>query len=207
MPQAAPEKKYNSEDTYGLTTSSSSASSDGSNDDLIESIIDKKYNKNDINNVDKEKISYIDNNEDKTGKKKDIYSSDDKDSKMKPQPKPLPPPHITNMNLELNNMKPPIAMKKSVTTSLSTQYTISDISRTKLLVQGSLCTDIPKTSCPIPMPDGEYVLRIGGNTDIDANTAAWFFCGIRGGAKEELAFQISKGKCWPGIKVKASEYM
>lgn len=89
----------------------------------------------------------------------------------------------------------------------TTSYYISDISGKKLHKVGTKCNDtVFSESCWQVLPDGDYILRVGGALNDDSSSIDWNFCGIAGGAQEEMIFRVSDGECTAFSKVTRSQY-
>lgn len=54
------------------------------------------------------------------------------------------------------------------------------------------------TTCKTCIADGEYIFRVTGANDPDADMVEWEFCGYTGGAQTELRFTITNGGCSSG---------
>jgi len=89
----------------------------------------------------------------------------------------------------------------------STQYVISDASRTSIVASGTLCGDLSKAQCQEKLPDGDYVLRVDGNLDRRSGENSWEFCGVLGAAREELSFSMVNGKCVAGVGMTLQEFV
>jgi len=123
-------------------------------------------------------------------------------------PPPPPPPHDPNPQPDTPLPKEhdlPFVLHDVVgdgwflSSGLGTRYSISDNSKTHLLDSGTVCGDLIKEDCVTSLPDGDYYFRVGGAGDEDAALqVSWTFCGVSGGASEELSFAMHKGKCIPG---------
>eukprot|EP00604_Paraphysomonas_vestita_P001481 CAMPEP_0174821890 /NCGR_PEP_ID=MMETSP1107-20130205/10998_1 /TAXON_ID=36770 /ORGANISM="Paraphysomonas vestita, Strain GFlagA" /LENGTH=910 /DNA_ID=CAMNT_0016039459 /DNA_START=897 /DNA_END=3629 /DNA_ORIENTATION=- len=81
---------------------------------------------------------------------------------------------------------------------LSTRFSISDDTKTKLLSFGTLCGEHDKEVCASNLEDGDYYFRIGGAGDVNKDEVSWNFCGVQGKAMQELSFAIVHGKCVAG---------
>lgn len=86
-----------------------------------------------------------------------------------------------------------------------TYYTISDLSRTKLFAEGTLCGSYIKDACLEKLVEGEYVFRVGGNGDDYKALNTWEFCGVTGVAQQELRFTWENGECTAGTLVNAGD--
>lgn len=111
-----------------------------------------------------------------------------------PKPKPAPKPAPKKF--------PYVAMLLNTAghgwfdgTGVSTYYAISDSTRSELIASGTMCGSFSEQLCELPLPDGDYILRVGGNGDSSKDDNSWEFCGVTGGAQTELSFTVSKGKC------------
>lgn len=80
----------------------------------------------------------------------------------------------------------------------NTYYSISDISRTALISEGTICGSYIKEICLEKLEDGEYIFRVGGNGDDYKGINSWEFCGLTGGAQQELKFSWEDGECTAG---------
>eukprot|EP00607_Mallomonas_marina_P007469 CAMPEP_0182416774 /NCGR_PEP_ID=MMETSP1167-20130531/1127_1 /TAXON_ID=2988 /ORGANISM="Mallomonas Sp, Strain CCMP3275" /LENGTH=475 /DNA_ID=CAMNT_0024589827 /DNA_START=211 /DNA_END=1638 /DNA_ORIENTATION=+ len=116
----------------------------------------------------------------------------DLDGKPKPQPKPKPAP----------KKYPYAAMLLNTDgngwfdgTGVSTYYSISTIDRYHLVTSGTMCGSDSQQICEESLPDGEFILRVGGNGDPNRDDNTWEFCGVMGGSQTELVFSVAKGKC------------
>lgn len=86
-------------------------------------------------------------------------------------------------------------------------YYIYDITGIDLIYEGSLCEQTPDHQCFVPLDDGAYILRTTGALDlVDTNNIIWFFCGVSGGATEQLEFYIVNGKCVAPTSFTAQTY-
>lgn len=75
-----------------------------------------------------------------------------------------------------------------------TNYYISDIDGKKLIATGTKCEDMTQ-NCWLPLPDGEYVLRVTGYLNQDGGTRTWSYCGRSGTSQDMLIFSVSDGQC------------
>jgi len=117
-----------------------------------------------------------------------IRRSLDGDSKPKPKPAPKKYPYVAML---LNTG----GHGWFDGTGLSTYYAISDSSRYDLISSGTMCGSFSEQLCELAIPDGDYILRVGGNGDSNKGDNTWEFCGVTGGAQTELSFSVKKGKC------------
>jgi len=132
-------------------------------------------------------------------------------------PKP-PPQHVTALALEFSPVSSsqaksatvPLSIHELPTSKQVVTYVISDKDRKRPLAQGSLCPEpgYTKRVCPLQIPDGDYILRVGGKTTPPGGASyQWSFCGVSAGKLQtELHFQVYKGKCWPGRQLTSDEY-
>jgi len=74
-------------------------------------------------------------------------------------------------------------------------YYISDLEGRKLLSTGTKCDEFATQNCWQTLPDGDYVLRITGDLNVQSVTRSWSFCGRTGSISEMLVFTISNGEC------------
>ncbi|CAE7546477.1 unnamed protein product, partial [Symbiodinium microadriaticum] len=85
---------------------------------------------------------------------------------------------------------------------LSTSWYITDMSGKSMLYSygepycdGASGSDVVcGAGC---LPDGEYIYRATGICDPDKANVEWEFCGVTGGAQDQLEFEIIDGKCVP----------
>lgn len=75
-----------------------------------------------------------------------------------------------------------------------TNYYISDTQGHRLLSTGTSCTTL-SSQCYQNIPDGQYVLRVGGGLNNYHDDHKWTFCGRVGGAEEQLNFVVKNGEC------------
>jgi len=88
-----------------------------------------------------------------------------------------------------------------------TEYYISDAEGHRLFHRGTLCEGSVTQDCWVGLPDGEYVLRVGGNLLGDSGDHSWEFCGrATGAAQEELQFIIRNGACIPLSHISSTAY-
>jgi len=78
-----------------------------------------------------------------------------------------------------------------------TSYYISDANGDKLISTGTLCGDLLSAECWQVIPDGTFILRVGGGLDADSGDHTWDFCGKTGGSQRQLLFTVSQGECTP----------
>jgi hypothetical protein len=77
---------------------------------------------------------------------------------------------------------------------LGTNYYVSDIAGLKLVGAGSSCSSTER--CLVSLPDGSYVLRIGGDLNSLRRDNSWKFCGLSGdGSGAHIVFEISEKQC------------
>lgn len=57
------------------------------------------------------------------------------------------------------------------------------------------------TTCDTCLSDGEYVLRVSGANYPSPNDISWTFCGVSGGAMNQLTFVIQNGICIPSLPI------
>jgi hypothetical protein len=124
----------------------------------------------------------------------------DLDTKDSPKPKPKPAP----------KKYPYVAMLLNTAgrgwfdgTGVSTYYAISDSTRYELVTSGTMCGSFSEQLCELQIPDGDYILRVGGNGDASKDDNTWEFCGVTGGAQTELSFSVKKGKCSASADLKS----
>lgn len=79
--------------------------------------------------------------------------------------------------------------------NLGTNYFVADMQGRKLIDSGSSCS-ATGDSCPVSLPDGSYVLRIGGDLNPLRKDSQWNFCGMSGdGSGAHIVFEITGSKC------------
>lgn len=82
-----------------------------------------------------------------------------------------------------------------------TMYYVSDVDGKKLYASGTACVSgVTEVSCWVELPDGEYVIRVGGALDSSIERQ-WQFCGgIHYQTKQtELYFTVQDGSCIPSL--------
>ncbi|CAE7788268.1 unnamed protein product, partial [Symbiodinium microadriaticum] len=92
---------------------------------------------------------------------------------------------------------------ESVSAYLSTSWYITDASGRDVLYTYSdpFCGagySGAEVDCGACLPDGSYVFRATGICDPTKDDSRWSFCGVRGGAQEQLEFEMVNGKCYAG---------
>lgn len=86
-----------------------------------------------------------------------------------------------------------------------TYYSISDITRSTLYVEGTLSGPYIKDICLEKLEEGDYIFRVGGNNDDYRALNSWEFCGVTGIAQQELKFNWENGECTPGAVTNAAD--
>jgi len=79
-----------------------------------------------------------------------------------------------------------------------TYYYISDLSGMNLISSGTLCTGTHSYQCWQVLPDGTYLLRIGGALNYNLGDV-WSFCGVTGGSKSSWCSQFRGGNVRPSL--------
>ena len=86
-----------------------------------------------------------------------------------------------------------------------TYFILTDLEGKRIIRRESQCGGglTPLThSCwmnyPEPIPDGEYIARIGGaRAGLATGLHTWSFCGVDGGQLEHFQFKVQNGQCYP----------
>ena len=87
-----------------------------------------------------------------------------------------------------------------------TYFAISDISGKKLMSLGAMCQRAMDYHCWQVLPDGEYILRVGGALDVNSGENSWQFCGVMGGSQVQLVFKVTNGQCEPILSLGRRQY-
>lgn len=89
----------------------------------------------------------------------------------------------------------------------STSVYISDPKGKHLIHSNTNClSGIATEQCWQVLPDGDYVMRVGGGLNDDSGDHTWIFCGISGTAQQQLTFSVSGGYCYPQVKLGVASY-
>lgn len=84
----------------------------------------------------------------------------------------------------------------------STSVYISDPKGKHLIRSNTNClSGISSEQCWQVLPDGDYVMRVGGALNDDSGDHTWVFCGVSGTAQQQLTFSVSGGYCYPQSKL------
>jgi len=103
------------------------------------------------------------------------------------------------MEIELADQLPDSWFQKD---GSGTSYYVSDSLGLSLFTSGSICGDSILEKCSLSeLPDGQYLLRVGGGIDSNAGDHTWKFCGHAGGAKDQLEFIVVNGRCSPMLTI------
>ncbi len=79
-------------------------------------------------------------------------------------------------------------------------YYISDSQGRLVWASGKMCAGVAFYECYQTLPDGEYILRLGGGlygreTRLPEDGAFWSGCGKTGGHREQMLFGVIRGAC------------
>ena len=77
-----------------------------------------------------------------------------------------------------------------------TNFYISDAKGHRLVSTGTMCPwEGAQKECWQTLPDGDYVLRVTGDLNVDQALHSWTFCGRAGTANSMITFRVSHGLC------------
>lgn len=87
-----------------------------------------------------------------------------------------------------------------------TAYYIYDEKGIRMLRTETLCGGELAGECLNLLEDGDYILRVGGALDPNADDHTWQFCGVTGTPKQQLTFRVTDGECTAIYKMTAEQY-
>lgn len=89
----------------------------------------------------------------------------------------------------------------------STSFYISDPKGKHLIRSNTNClAGISTEQCWQVLPDGDYVMRVGGGLNDDSGDHTWVFCGVSGTAQVQFTFSVRGGYCFPQSKLGVAGY-
>lgn len=86
--------------------------------------------------------------------------------------------------------------------AIGAPYYISDVSGRLLYFSGRVCDGVYKYECYQILPNGQYIMRMGGGLfgkilNFPLLDAHWYGCGASGTWRDQFIFQIANQTCYP----------
>jgi len=89
----------------------------------------------------------------------------------------------------------------------STSFYISDPKGKHLIRSNTNClSGAAEQQCWQVLPDGDYLMRVGGALNSNPGDHTWTFCGVSGTAQVQLSFTVDGGYCYPHAKLGVNAY-